>query len=79
MLRARLRPRGVKALSFDNGRDGDRRRRPGTSAGSDASAKRAPKKKSDSPEVGSALRSVYDATLNESIPPEMLDLLGKLG
>jgi hypothetical protein len=30
-------------------------------------------------EVGSALRTVYDDTLKESIPPEMLDLLGKLG
>jgi hypothetical protein len=30
-------------------------------------------------EVGKALRSVYDNTLNEDIPPEMLDLLGKLG
>ncbi len=30
-------------------------------------------------EIGSALRSVYDGALNENIPPEMLDLLGKLG
>lgn len=30
-------------------------------------------------EVGKALRSVYDRTLNEDIPPEMLDLLGRLG
>lgn len=30
-------------------------------------------------EVGKALRSVYDHTLNEEIPPDMLDLLGKLG
>jgi hypothetical protein len=29
--------------------------------------------------VGEALRSVYDGALNEDIPPEMLDLLGKLG
>ena len=29
-------------------------------------------------EVGEALRKVYDRTLNESIPPEMLDLLGRL-
>ena len=28
---------------------------------------------------GSALRSVYDGALNEDIPAEMLDLLGKLG
>ncbi len=30
-------------------------------------------------EVGLALRTVYDDTLKETIPPEMLDLLGKLG
>ncbi len=29
-------------------------------------------------EVGDALRKVYDRTLNESIPPAMLDLLGRL-
>ena len=28
--------------------------------------------------VGDALRTVYDRTLEEAIPPEMLDLLGKL-
>ena len=30
-------------------------------------------------EIGTALRSVYDGALRENIPPEMLDLLGKLG
>jgi hypothetical protein len=29
-------------------------------------------------DVGEALRKVYDRTLQENIPPEMLDLLGKL-
>ena len=29
-------------------------------------------------EIGTALRSVYNGALNEDIPPEMLDLLGKL-
>ncbi len=29
--------------------------------------------------VGDALRSVYQRTVDEKIPPEMLDLLGKLG
>jgi hypothetical protein len=36
-------------------------------------------KRAPSGEIGSALRSVYDGALNEDIPPEMLDLLGKLG
>ncbi|MBY0303988.1 MAG: hypothetical protein K2W86_02405 [Sphingomonas sp.] len=28
--------------------------------------------------MGEALRSVYQQTIDEQIPPEMLDLLGKL-
>lgn len=30
------------------------------------------------PEIGRALRSVYDETVSEAIPSEMLDLLGRL-
>ena len=37
------------------------------------------RKRAPSSEIGSALRSVYDGALAEDIPPEMLDLLGKLG
>lgn len=37
------------------------------------------RRRADSPEVGSALRSVYQQTVDESIPPDLLDLLGKLG
>ncbi|MBV9881376.1 MAG: hypothetical protein JO276_00030 [Sphingomonadaceae bacterium] len=37
------------------------------------------RKRTPSGEIGSALRHVYDGALNEDIPPEMLDLLGKLG
>ena len=37
------------------------------------------RKRTPSGEIGSALRSVYDGALAEEIPPEMLDLLGKLG
>lgn len=67
-------------LSFDSKKDGGRRRkseRPssGTSVKSRAKNKTLP----ESPEVGRALRSVYDDTLNEKIPPDLLDLLGKLG
>ncbi|HKT14921.1 MAG TPA: NepR family anti-sigma factor [Allosphingosinicella sp.] len=36
------------------------------------------RKLSDQPEIGSALRSIYDRTVEETIPAEMLDLLGKL-
>ena len=30
-------------------------------------------------DVGNALRSIYQQTVDEAIPSEMLDLLGKLG
>lgn len=36
------------------------------------------KRRSDSPEVGNALRSAYQQTIDETIPPDLLDLLGKL-
>ena len=32
-----------------------------------------------SPGVGNALREAYQEALREDVPPEMLDLLGKLG
>ena len=32
-----------------------------------------------SPGVGNALRDAYQEALREDVPPEMLDLLGKLG
>ncbi len=59
-------PPGVKRLS-----DFDDNRHPRSPAGKGA---RRPK----GGEVGDALRKVYDRTLREDIPPEMLDLLGKL-
>jgi hypothetical protein len=37
------------------------------------------KKRVPAGDVGAALRSVYDRAVREEIPPEMLDLLGKLG
>lgn len=36
-------------------------------------------KRKPADDVGRALRSAYDEAMGESIPPEMLDLLGKLG
>ena len=30
-------------------------------------------------EVGGALRSIYQRTVDERIPPDLLELLGKLG
>lgn len=34
--------------------------------------------KSDRDDIGKALRTAYDRTVNEDVPPELLDLLGKL-
>jgi hypothetical protein len=42
-------------------------------------APRARKKRGTTPEVGQALRAAYQQAVSEDIPPEMLDLLGKLG
>ncbi len=36
-------------------------------------------RKKQSADVGDALRTVYERAVAEDIPPEMLDLLGKLG
>lgn len=37
------------------------------------------KKSPGNPELGGALRSIYQRTVDERIPPDLLDLLGKLG
>lgn len=35
-------------------------------------------KRSDDPQMGAALRSVYQKTVEEAVPDEFLDLLSKL-
>lgn len=49
---------------------------------SDRSQKTAPnrpkKSRDDDQQMGASLRQVYQATVEEEIPKEMLDLLGKL-
>ena len=45
----------------------------------DRSPERRGSKRGQSGDIGNALKTVYDRTLREEIPPEMLDLLGKLG
>ena len=45
----------------------------------DRVASRSRKKRPAAGEVGNALRSAYQRMVEEDIPPEMLDLLGKLG
>jgi hypothetical protein len=56
----------LRILAFESDED-DRDRRPKS------------RKKPASPGVGNALREAYQEALKEDIPPEMLDLLGKLG
>jgi hypothetical protein len=45
----------------------------------DRATSRSRKKRPPAGEVGNALRSAYQRMVEEDIPPEMLDLLGKLG
>lgn len=68
-------------MSFQDDRQGQRRRR--TDPDSDRIDTAQPRSRKKKPghgnEVGDALRSAYQRMVGEDIPPEMLDLLGKLG
>ena len=68
-------------MSFQNDKHIERRRKSDSASDSRASKEQNSKKKKSpaGPEVGSALRSIYQRTINEDIPPDLLDLLGKLG
>ncbi len=67
-------------MTFANDKDDERRRRSAATAEShDDDAGKPKKKRGGKPEVGNALRAAYQQTIDESIPPEFLDLLGKLG
>ena len=76
---------GGFSLAFDcDEEDGDRGRKASSDATDDSagpSSKPAPRGKARgvSPGVGNALREAYQEALREDVPPEMLDLLGKLG
>lgn len=68
-------------MTFADDRNSDRKRRadgPEDEEDVTGSAGKGAANKDRSPEVGGALRSAYQQTLQEDIPPEMLDLLGKL-
>ncbi|HJQ17960.1 MAG TPA: NepR family anti-sigma factor [Allosphingosinicella sp.] len=67
-------------MSLQDDRESGRRRKSGPAHETDSSPvpRRKRRKLSDEPEIGSALRSIYDKALEETIPREMLDLLGKL-
>jgi len=66
-------------LSFED--DRDRRRKADQPVDAEGSVRIVKKRRrrSESSEVGHALRSIYDSTVGEPVPTEMLDLLGKLG
>jgi hypothetical protein len=71
---------GVHVLSFAEEKDGDRRRKFASAENNpEGEATRSKKKRPPTPEVGQALRAAYQRTIDEDIPAEMLDLLGKLG
>ena len=66
-------------MSFSDERDGRRRRRSDPESNHSEGETRSRKRRPPAGEVGSALRSAYQRMVDEDIPPEMLDLLGKLG
>jgi hypothetical protein len=69
---------GVGLLSLSNESDRERRRKSDESSQAEPVAKPGQKRAGTS-QVGDALRTVYQRAIDEDIPPEMLDLLGKLG
>ena len=69
-------------MSFDNDKDADTRRKTEQPADAEALLRPQQKKKKKSAggaDLGHALRSAYQRTIDEQIPPDLLDLLGKLG
>lgn len=75
-------PLGVFVLGFDKEEDAGTRRKPDQSSAAEGPGRPNParkKKGSAAPDVGQALRSAYERTVKEQIPPDLLDLLGKLG
>jgi hypothetical protein len=74
-------PRGVSILSFENDKHIERRRKSVQASDTRTAREQSSKKGKggSGTEFGSALRSVYQRTINEDIPPDLLDLLGKLG
>ena len=67
-------------MSLQDDRQSQRRRKPDNESQAISEPSHpARKKRPPSGEVGQALRSAYERMVEEQIPPEMLDLLGKLG
>jgi hypothetical protein len=67
-------------LSVENDKGLERRRKSEPASATRGSKDpKSNKKGTNSGEVGQALRSIYQRTINEDVPPDLLDLLGKLG
>ena len=68
-------------MGFDTDKDADRRRKSDPPFETDTTQRLHSRKKKGAAtgDVGSALRSVYQRTIDEQIPSDLLDLLGKLG
>jgi hypothetical protein len=64
-------------LSFAD--ETDRRRKSELPQQDDQDTPRGRRKRPPNSEIGQALRAAYRQAVDEDIPPEMLDLLGKLG
>ena len=65
-------------MSFET--DSDRRRRNAPTPPADSeNMSKSRKRRGPNAEIGQALRKAYRDAIDETIPPEMLDLLGKLG
>lgn len=65
-------------MSLSNDKDGDVRRKSDPPRDPKAKHESRPTKARGDDGVGKTLRTVYQRAVDEAIPPEMLDLLGKL-
>jgi hypothetical protein len=71
---------GVDLLHFTDEPDRESRRKTESEKPVATDGAPRPRARSKQPgDVGNALKTVYQRTIDEEIPPEMLDLLGKLG
>lgn len=68
-------------MSFDTDKDAERRRKSDPFSETETTQRAQSKKKKGvaTGDVGSALKSVYQRTIDEQIPADLLALLGKLG
>ena len=70
-------------MSFENEGDDENDRRPKTdpspSKADSENMSKSRKRRGSNSEIGQALRQAYSDAVEESVPPEFLDLLGRLG